>query len=131
MRLSCYAWIVRDGKVLLPRLSEIEPSAGKFTLPGGGIDFGEEPDACVVRELFEETGLHVVPKRILMALSWTVGSDAHMVGLIYDVEIVGGELRVEQDGSTHHVEWFELENLASVPTVLLVDRVLEQYRAGF
>lgn len=131
MRLGCYAWIVRDGKVLLPRLAPVEPMAGKFTLPGGGIDHGEEPDACVVREVLEETGLHVKPKRILMALSWLPTADFHVVGIVYDVEIIGGELRFEEDGTTDYLEWFGLDSLSDVPKVELVQRVYERHLSGF
>src|SRR5207249_3935346 len=46
-----------DGRVLLARLSAIEVDVGAWTLPGGGIDFGEHPDDAVIRELAEETGL--------------------------------------------------------------------------
>src|SRR5262249_11174567 len=46
-----------DGRVLLTRLSPGELDVGLWTLPGGGIEFGEGPADAAVRELEEETGL--------------------------------------------------------------------------
>jgi 8-oxo-dGTP diphosphatase len=44
LRVSAYALLVQDQKILLCRISEQVPmAAGRWTLPGGGIDFGEHP----------------------------------------------------------------------------------------
>lgn len=50
-----------DGKVLLVQ----ESSDGNWTLPGGWCDIGESAGEAVVRETYEETGLHVTPLRLL------------------------------------------------------------------
>ncbi|MEV0646855.1 NUDIX domain-containing protein [Phytomonospora sp. NPDC050363] len=47
-----------DDRVLLARISEGYPGAGNWHLPGGGVDFGEQPREAVSRELYEETGQH-------------------------------------------------------------------------
>ena len=55
----------RDGRVLLVRRGR-PPGRGQWSLPGGKVEAGETPAAAVVREVGEETGLHV---RVVALLS--------------------------------------------------------------
>ncbi len=48
----------QDGRLLLTRRA-IEPAIGKWTFPGGYVDWGETVDAAALRETWEETGLRV------------------------------------------------------------------------
>jgi 8-oxo-dGTP diphosphatase len=52
------AVIVDGGKVLLVKRGS-EPLKGEWSLPGGAVEVGETLEACVVREMQEETGLDV------------------------------------------------------------------------
>jgi len=45
-----------DKQLLLTRIADGYPGAGRWHLPGGGTDFGEQPTDALLRELFEETG---------------------------------------------------------------------------
>lgn len=57
-RVAAYALATDEaGRVLLARVAPGYPSAGQWTLPGGGLTFGEDPAAGALRELTEETGL--------------------------------------------------------------------------
>jgi 8-oxo-dGTP diphosphatase len=58
-RVAAYAVIIRDDQILLSRLAPYLVADEQWTLPGGGIDFGEDPRDAVVREVYEETGLDV------------------------------------------------------------------------
>ena len=59
-RIAAYG-LCRDdeGRVLLVRASERSANAGRWFLPGGGVEHGEHPADAVVREFAEETGLRV------------------------------------------------------------------------
>lgn len=52
------AVIVDHGRVVLIR-RRFEPLAGRWTLPGGGVELGETLEECLAREMREETGLDV------------------------------------------------------------------------
>ena len=113
-----------DGRVLLARLSAIEVDVGAWTLPGGGIDFGEHPDAAVIRELEEETGLVGEIEEVAGVFSHVYrrsraaqGADLHFLGILYHVRIVGGALRDEVDGTTDAARWFSRDDLGNVRLV--------------
>ena len=56
-RVAAYAVIIRDGQILLSKIAPHISADGLWTLPGGGLDHGEDPRDAVVREVHEETGL--------------------------------------------------------------------------
>lgn len=56
------ALIDRDGRVLVTRRPEGKPMAGLWEFPGGKLGPGETPEACLIRELEEELGIHVDPR---------------------------------------------------------------------
>jgi ADP-ribose pyrophosphatase YjhB (NUDIX family) len=128
-RIGAYA-LVRDGEaVLLSRLGR-SVHRGRWTLPGGGLDFGERPADAVVREVYEETGLHVRVGALLDADAehWRyrhldVDREAHLVRFLYEVTVLGGTLGVvEQHGSTDDAGWWPMHDLPELTPV--AERVL-------
>jgi 8-oxo-dGTP diphosphatase len=129
-RLAAYGVIHRGDSVLLCRISPAYPAAGMWTLPGGGIEFGESPDAAVVREVEEETGLvgriTGEPKILSHTGVWPARTGReqpiayHHVRFVYPMEVLGGSERTEVDGSTDACGWFTRLQLAELPVVGLV-----------
>jgi len=117
------------GRLLMCRLSDITERPGYWTLPGGGIDFGEHPEAGALRELEEETGLVGRIQELLAvdSLRRMIRDDPrlegdidyHSVRIIYRTEIVGGALRHETDESTDRAAWCTREDLGALPLVEL------------
>jgi ADP-ribose pyrophosphatase YjhB (NUDIX family) len=121
-RVAAYALCVDErDRLLLCRLSAITNRPGAWTLPGGGIDFGEHPEAAAIRELHEETGLEGRITELLAVGSWVRDlpdpGDAppgryHSVQILYRAEITGGALRPEAPGgSSDGAEWFDLDSV--------------------
>jgi 8-oxo-dGTP diphosphatase len=115
-----------EGRILLTRLSVLEVDVGAWTMPGGGINFGEHPDAAAVRELQEETGLigEIIEvagtfSHVYSPSAFARGADLHFLGIIYRMRIVGGELRDEVDGTTDVAAWVSRDELADLRLVEL------------
>lgn len=129
IRVAAYGLVVREKRILLCRISpRVAEWAGFWTLPGGGIDFGEDPAEAMVREVREETGLHVRPAGVagIDSLVVTNGSaTTHSLRIIYFVEIIGGALSNELDGSTDLCAWHRLDVVRSLPIVGLVKNGLD------
>ena len=87
-------------KVLLIRRED----DGKWAVPGGSMVTGESLSEACKREVFEETGLDVNVKRLISVytsahrlLAYPDGNKLQVVILHFEVEIVGGELRISDE----------------------------------
>jgi len=95
------AVIVDRGKVLLVK-RKYEPLAGRWSLPGGAVEVGETLEACLVREIAEETGLEIGIGPVVEVLD-RITRDAdgrveyHFVLVDYLCWPIGGELRAGSD----------------------------------
>jgi len=131
-RVAAYAVIIRDDQVLLSRLAAYLAPTERWTLPGGGIEFGEHPRDAVVREVHEETGLDArVGEQAWIDSALIAGDNGerHAVRIVYDgwVGPDAPEPRViETDGSTVDARWHPLDDVLSgrVPVVQLVSDAL-------
>ena len=122
LRVSAYGLIRRDDRILLCRISPGVAPEQEWTLPGGGIEFGEHPADAAIREIREETGFTVRlvggPHVDSGSFQWR-DSQAHAIRLIYGAEIEAGELTHEAEGSTDRCDWFTLEETRKLPLVSL------------
>lgn len=68
-RVTIKGLVVKNGKILL--LKESPEISGKWELPGGGLDFGEDIHQALRREIEEETGIMVKSISPRPLYSWT------------------------------------------------------------
>lgn len=89
--------VVRDGSILLVR----ERADGLWALPGGWADVGETPSAMVSREVLEESGLVVRPRKIVGVFdanrSGTPRAFYHAYKVIFLCDLLGGEARGSEE----------------------------------
>lgn len=135
-RPAAYAVCVEDGAVLLCRIAASVPkAAGLWTLPGGGLDPGEDPVAGLVREVWEEAGQHAEVGELLevQADHWVgesprgVVEDFQAVRLVYRARCTPEPARVtEVDGSTDLAAWVPLDDptLTTRPATRLLQAAL-------
>lgn len=135
-RVAAYCVVVDDDRLLLAHWNE--GSGQGWTLPGGRVEFGEDPADAAVREALEETGYDVRLERMLGVDSILIpghrrldhsGVPLHALRLLYEATVIGGELRDEVDGSTDRAAWFPLDALPH-DRVGLVEAALARWRAA-
>ena len=123
-----------DGRLLLTRFSMPgHANSGQWTMPGGGMEWGETPIDTAVRELEEETGLVARIGPLLGVFSrWfepqeTMSGEAgHVIALVYEVPDARGELRTSfDDGTTDACAWFTLDEVRGLRRADVVDFVLD------
>ncbi|MEV4686702.1 NUDIX hydrolase [Microbacterium sp. LWH3-1.2] len=134
LRVAAYAVIMDDqDRLLLAHWNEGRRAA--WTMPGGGLEPGEDPASAARREVKEETGYRVEIEGLLGIHSRVVppgrrlkpGSDLplHTLRIVYRARITGGKLRNETGGSTDRAEWFSLAEVRGLQRVKLVDIALD------
>ena len=140
-RVAAYAVILSGERILLSRLSPAISPDELWTLPGGGLDHGEDPRDAVVREVHEETGLHAQvgdTARVYSAHlpgAWRDGRrvDAHALRIVYDgwVPVDSPPPTVlEVDGSTVEAAWQPLADVldGTIPVAPMVLEALADHR---
>lgn len=118
IRVAAYGVITDGDRILLAHWNESGRSG--WTLPGGGIDPGEDPADAVVREIAEETGYAAEAGALLGIDSKVIPPEhrfipeagpLHALRIIYRASVVGGTLTNELDGTTDEAAWFPLARI--------------------
>lgn len=129
-RLAAYVVAMDADNILLARIAPGYPGAGRWTLPGGGVEFGEHPEDALVREVYEESGLRIASFRYLGTDSRVYPArqgfvELHAVRLIFGADLSGHPRVTEVDGSVDSARWMPLRDLDSTDTVDLVESALD------
>ncbi|MBI4917683.1 MAG: NUDIX hydrolase [Acidobacteria bacterium] len=81
------------------------PFAGSWALPGGFVEIGETCEAACAREAGEETGLDIVPVKLLGVYSDRARDPrGHTVSVVYLCRVAGGRLAGGDDAA--EARWF-------------------------
>jgi 8-oxo-dGTP diphosphatase len=106
IQVTC-AIIERDGLVLAAQRSRSMRMALRWEFPGGKIEPGEEPEACLARELQEELGIGVAVKRAMPTATHRY-ADFTITLHPFVCRIVSGELTINEHRA---IAWLEPEEL--------------------
>ncbi|MBD1396325.1 NUDIX hydrolase [Pontibacter sp. JH31] len=112
---------LQDNKLLLVRHQATVKNQAFWAPPGGGLQFGETIEACLLREVLEETGLQTKVKRFLFVNEFRE-DPLQAVELFFELEVVSGELNTGSDpeAAAEHqlieeVSFLSLEEIRKIP----------------
>jgi ADP-ribose pyrophosphatase YjhB (NUDIX family) len=100
-QLAASAVVFRDGRILLVQRAR-EPGRGRYSLPGGRVEWGETVEQAVHREVAEETAITIAIvglAGIREVLPATGGG--HFVVLSYAARWTGGEVVLNDEHESH------------------------------
>ena len=128
------AVIVHEGRVVLVK-RRFEPLAGQWSIPGGAVEAGESLEACITREMAEETGFLVQVGPVIEVLDRITRDDEgrilyHFVLIDYLCWPIGGELQAGSDvaeavlAEPSELAQYELPEIATS----VIERALEMAR---
>lgn len=122
------AFVCRGDTVLLVQKSQDDPhNPGRWELPGGRMNFGEDVDAHLVREVLEETGVTVVPGAPVHIWQWVM-SDINP-GSSDEIQVIAVarqcDASVVPDSETQHEdtdfisqhEWVKIDDLRALDLI--------------
>ncbi len=113
LAVACGVILNEEGEVFLTQRNapEVPEVHEKWQFPGGKIEFGEDPEDAVKREVQEETGFTVEVVRLLpKVLSNVYEYGGHAIVLLYECKIVLGTFNTS-DAETKDGRFFKREDI--------------------
>jgi ADP-ribose pyrophosphatase YjhB (NUDIX family) len=124
-KVAVAVFVTQGNKVLLVKRG-MEPGRGKWALPAGFVDYGEDPREAAVREMEEETGLRVELTELMDVLPGDTPGQGATIVIVYAARALDGALNAADD--VDEVAFFgagELPELAFDSTRLVIERWLK------
>lgn len=118
------AIVVREGRLLVVKRGR-EPAKGRWSVPGGRLEFGETLESGAVRELAEETGLQGTVTG-LCGLAERISATHHLVIHDFWVSVADDADPVAGDDADD-VAWVTQSELEDLPTVPLLHEFLSDH----
>jgi 8-oxo-dGTP pyrophosphatase MutT (NUDIX family) len=117
-RRGAVAIIVREGRMLVIRRSRHVVAPLVYCFPGGGIEEGESEEAAVVREVREEVGVAIRPRRRLWecVTAWKV----HLAWWLADMDPAA--VPVPDPREVESIHWFTAAEMAGQSELLESNR---------
>ncbi|HCR36409.1 hypothetical protein A2130_02200 [Candidatus Woesebacteria bacterium GWC2_33_12] len=127
-KVAVHAYIKSDdGKFLVTKRSPINDFLPNFfDIPGGTVEFGEDPKEALKREIFEETGLEVKIERPIYIYSEVQKEERHQIWIIYECEFKGGEIKLNPEEHNEY-KWVDSKEAQKLPKIIFLEELLKYF----
>lgn len=105
-------------------LDRKDPEWGGITFPGGHIEKGESFTDSVIREIYEETGLHISCPQLCGIKQWPHNDGSRYVVLFYKTDQFTGEITPSDEGDVY---WAKLDELKDMDLAEGMDQMLKVF----
>ena len=125
-KVSVGGLLMHEGNALIVRRSEREEQlAGYYELPGGKVEFGDDPARTVEREFKEETGLKARAVKPYYVFSYVHPANTHRIEIVYLVESDERKAVVlsEEHDEYRWIDKTELETLIATGTIRMTQEM--------
>jgi 8-oxo-dGTP diphosphatase len=117
--------VMRDGKILLQQRMNAH-GEGTWSFPGGHLEFNEELEECVRREVEEETGLAVKDIKFAGLTNDKFEKESkHYITIFMLCEHESGEAEIKEPEKCIGMDWFDWDKMPS-PLFLPIENLLKQ-----
>ena len=118
VRVRTCGILIEDNKILLLKHEGLGPAGYLWSPPGGGVEFGESAEDCIIREMKEETDLSVSIENFLFVNEYR-DSKYHAIELFYKVTLLSGEVLLGKNPELNdqvltEARFFSNEELAEI-----------------
>lgn len=100
-RAAVTAIILKDGQVLCAKRG-VNPSKGKYDLPGGFLNYGERAEDGIKREITEETGLKIDQLELIESYTHNYDEHTSVCDLLFLIHKWHGNMQAQDDVETLH-----------------------------
>lgn len=117
----------RDGRLLMEQRAGAH-GAGQWSIPGGWVDFGEDPVATAIREAKEETGL-VVSEPLVRDVIHTTFPDDNLACTTWFVgfAVIEGEAQILEPTKSSALLWVPQAEVLDRPLFSPLDEFLRRH----
>ncbi len=116
-----------EGKYLVTRRSQKNDwKPGEYDIPGGTIEFGENPIEALKREVLEEVGLEIKVNEPVYVFSYLSSPERHQFQIVYKCEYLEGDVKLNPEEHDEY-QFLNNEEISKLPLIAFLKSLSDNY----